>query len=150
MNRKEYREKYLKEYLSKEHKSLEELKNGFYFEIKRAFEAGFKSADDSHKEPVLFVKPIIPDNAKELATELANYQAPLEINNNKHDAFIDYPQGNHAVIAYSHYYHKWMVVNEEEDAIWDTKWWETERYKNSFVIWAYVDDFLNKGEHNID
>ena len=32
----------------------------------------------------------------------------------EHDAFKDCPKGNRAVIAYSHYYHKWMVVNEEE------------------------------------
>ena len=65
----------------------------------------------------------------------------------EHDAFEDYPKGNRAVIAYSHYYHKWMVVNEEEKEAWDMKWWESERYRNTFRKWAYVYDVLSRGDY---
>lgn len=64
----------------------------------------------------------------------------------EYDAFDDIPQGKRAVLSYSHYYHKWMVVNEEENEEWDKKWWEAVRYKNTFRKWAYVDDFLTKGK----
>lgn len=65
----------------------------------------------------------------------------------EHDAFEDYPKGNRAVISYSHYYHKWMVANEEEDEEWNIKWWESERYRNTFRKWAYVDDVLSRGDY---
>lgn len=61
----------------------------------------------------------------------------------EHDAFSDYPFGNRAVIAYSFYYNKWMVVNEKEEE-WSMEWWESERYRNVFRKWAYVDDVLSK------
>lgn len=64
----------------------------------------------------------------------------------EHDAFEDIPKGKRAVVSYSHYYHQWMVVNEEEDEEWDKPWWETERYKNTFRKWAYVEDVLTKGK----